>query len=53
MIAFGFWEGDPSTLRDDAEFQEMQRQRFEAMAPHVEATGADGLYEVVEVVEPS
>jgi catalase (peroxidase I) len=53
VIAFGFFEGDLTALRDDPEFREMQRKRFEAMAPHVESTGADGIYEVVEVVEPS
>jgi hypothetical protein len=31
----------------------MQRGRFERMAPHVESTGADGVYEVVEEVSPS
>jgi hypothetical protein len=31
----------------------MQRQRFEAMAPHVESTGAAGINEVIEEVEPS
>ena len=54
VIAFGFWEGaDPSALGDDPEFREMQKGRFDAMAPYVDATGADGLYEVVEVVQPT
>ena len=33
-------------------FREQQRTRFDRMAPHVESTGADGVYEVIEVVEP-
>jgi hypothetical protein len=32
--------------------QEMQRTRFERMAPYVESTGADGTYEVIEEVRP-
>jgi hypothetical protein len=52
IVAFGFFEGDPTALRDDPSFAETQRKRFEAMAPFVESTGADALYEVIEVVEP-
>jgi hypothetical protein len=40
-------------MRDDEGFREQQRTRFDRMAPHVESTGADGVYEVIEVVEPS
>ena len=53
IIAFGFFEGDIETLRSNTEFQAMQRGRMEAMAPYVESTGADGIYEVVEELTPS
>ncbi len=52
VIAFGFFEGDLTAMRDDASFQEMQRRRMEAMAPYIESIGADGIYEVVEEVTP-
>ena len=50
VIAFGFYERDADEIRGDERLQEMQRARFERMAPHVESTGADGVYEVVEEV---
>jgi hypothetical protein len=53
IIAFGFYEGDLNKMRDEPRLQEMQRSRFERMAPYVESTGADGVYDVVEEVEPS
>jgi hypothetical protein len=53
VIAFGFYEGGLSEARRDPKLQEMQRGRFERMAPYVDSTGADGVYEVVEEVEPS
>jgi hypothetical protein len=53
IIAFGFYEGDLSQLRSQPEMQESQRTRFERMAPYVDATGADGVYEVIEEVMPS
>ena len=53
VIAFGFFESDLGALRQDARLQEQQRTRFERMAPYVESTGADGVYEVVEEVTPS
>jgi hypothetical protein len=46
------FEGNMETMRNDASFAEMQRKRFAAMAPHVESTGADGLYEVIEEITP-
>ncbi len=52
IIAFGFFEGDVAALRDDPHFRDVQRKRFEAMAPYVESTGADGIYEVAEEVTP-
>jgi hypothetical protein len=53
IIAFGFYERQLNEIRDDARLQEAQRDRFERMAPHVESTGADGVYEVIEEVSPS
>lgn len=53
IIAFGFYEGDLTQRRTDARMQEMQRSRFERMAPYVESTGADGVYEVIEEVTPT
>jgi hypothetical protein len=53
IIAFGFYDRQLDEIRDDARLQEMQRGRFERMAPYVEATGADGVYEVLEEVNPS
>jgi hypothetical protein len=52
IIAFGFFEGDISAMRDDPSLRDQQTTRFERMAPHVESTGADGIYEVVEEVAP-
>jgi hypothetical protein len=53
VIAFGFFEGDLEVVRNDERFRQEQQRRLEAMAPHVESTGADGMYEVVEEVRPS
>ncbi len=33
-----------------AEIGEEQQERNEAMAPHIESIGADGLYEVIDEV---
>jgi hypothetical protein len=53
VIAFGFFEGEIASLRNQPDFRDQQEARFERMAPHVESTGADGVYEVVEEVSPS
>jgi hypothetical protein len=52
IVAFGFFEGDLESLRDDAAFRDVQRQRMEAMAPYIESVGADDIYEVIEEVTP-
>ncbi len=52
VIAFGFFEGDVSALRDDPDFASEQQQRLDAMAPFIESIGADGIYEVVEEFKP-
>ena len=50
IIAFGLTERSPGELRTD-DFQDEQRARNEAMAPHIESIGADGFYEVIDEVE--
>jgi len=52
IIAFGFFQGDLPALRRDPQVQDQQQARFERMAPYVESTGADGVYEVIEEVVP-
>jgi hypothetical protein len=52
IIAFGFFDTDLETLRSDPDLRERQRVRFERMAPHVESTGTDGIYEVIDEVTP-
>jgi hypothetical protein len=52
IIAFGFFESDLETLRSDPGLRDQQRERFERMAPHVESTGTDGIYEVIDEVTP-
>jgi hypothetical protein len=53
VIAFGFYDLDLAQARREPKLQEQQRARFERMAPYVESTGADGVYEVVDDVEAS
>ena len=50
IIAFGLTERDPDSFRNDPNMETQQRERNEAMAPHVESTGADGFYEVIDEV---
>ena len=52
IIAFGLFDGDIEALGNDPEMREMQKRRVEAMAPYVESTGADGIYEVIEELSP-
>jgi hypothetical protein len=53
VIAFGFYEGDILSLREQPDFRDQQRARLDRMAPYVQSTGADGVYEVVDEVSPS
>lgn len=53
VIAFGFTEGSPDEMRSDPAMQDEQATRSTRMAPYIASTGADGIYEVVEVVEPA
>jgi hypothetical protein len=47
IIAFGLIEGDIDEMRSSMDEDE-ERKRQEAMAPYIESTGADGMYEVIE-----
>lgn len=47
VIAFGIFEGDIEEMRKMMD-PETEKKRQDAMAPHVESVGADGMYEVVE-----
>lgn len=47
VIAFGLFEGDLDELRASFD-QEDEQKRQEAMAPYIDSTGADGMYEVIE-----
>jgi hypothetical protein len=51
IIAFGMFESDPRAMFSDPKLQEVQANRVAGMAPHIDAIGPDGLYEVIEVVE--
>ena len=54
VISFGLFDVDRARfdeLRSDPRFAEQQAARFAAMAPFVAETGADGIFEVIEVVE--
>jgi hypothetical protein len=47
IIAFGLFEGDLEEMRASMS-EETEQKRQAAMAPYVESTGADGMYEVIE-----
>jgi hypothetical protein len=47
IIAFGLIEGDIDEIKASFDEDE-ERKRSEAMAPHIESVGADGMYEVIE-----
>jgi hypothetical protein len=49
VVAFGLFEVDPRTTIPAEE----RSARFERMTPHIESTGADGVYEVIEEVLPA
>jgi hypothetical protein len=51
VIAFGLFEGDLEELQKTLAPATAQK-RQEAMAPHIESIGADGVYEVVEHITP-
>jgi heme-degrading monooxygenase HmoA len=47
VITFGFFDGSVEQLREVAA-KEGYEEQVSAIAPFVESTGADGLYEIVE-----
>ncbi|MDQ2909687.1 MAG: hypothetical protein M3R26_01690 [Actinomycetota bacterium] len=49
IIAFGLTDRSLEEMRTEG-MEDEQRQRNEAMAPHVESVGADGFYEVIDEV---
>ncbi len=54
VISFGLFDVDRARfeeIRRDPRFMELQAARFAAMAPFVAETGADGIFEVIDVVE--
>ncbi|MEK6275715.1 MAG: hypothetical protein AABM30_10295 [Actinomycetota bacterium] len=50
IIAFGLFEGSMEQMEEMMD-PETEKKRQEDMAPHVESTGADGLYEVIEHIK--
>jgi hypothetical protein len=50
IIAFGLFETDIEEMRASFDV-DAERKRHEAMAPHVESVGADGMYEVIERID--
>jgi hypothetical protein len=51
IIAFGLIEGELDQIRATMD-PDAERARQEAMAPFIESTGADGIYEVIERIGP-
>ena len=47
IIAFGLIEGDIEEIKASMD-PAVAKARDEAMAPHIESVGADGVYEVIE-----
>src|SRR3954453_21552089 len=50
IIAFGMLETDDPGSMQTPEMAEQQQARTDAMAPFVDSTGADGVYEVIDEV---
>ncbi|MEP6909370.1 MAG: hypothetical protein ABI896_02930 [Actinomycetota bacterium] len=50
IIAFGIVEGDMQEIQAGMDLAKEQ-ERKEAMAPYIESTGADGIYEVMEHID--
>jgi len=47
IVAFGLIEGNMDEIKEMMD-EDQERARQEAMAPYIESTGADGIYEVIE-----
>ncbi len=56
VISFGIAEGDPDEIAafmSDPEWRALDQRRQAAMAPHVEETIVDGIFEIVEEIVPA
>jgi len=53
VIAFGFADASPDELRSQPGVAEQMEARTQRMAPFIDSIGADGFYDVVDVVEPA
>jgi hypothetical protein len=49
IIAFGLIEGEIDAIKGSFD-EDKERKRQEDMAPYIESTGADGIYEVIEYI---
>jgi len=47
IVAFGLIEGNMDEIKEMMD-EDQERARQEAMAPYIESTGANGIYEVIE-----
>lgn len=52
VICFGLFEGTADQLRESAD-EGGYAEQLERIAPYVDSIGADGLYEVVEELNPA
>lgn len=52
VVTFGFFDGTIDELRQ-SQSGDRRRQQQEAIAPYVDAVGADALYEIVEDFSPA
>ena len=56
IISFGLYDGDASDLermRTNERMGEIREEQLERVNRSVESIGADGVYEVVEIIEPA
>lgn len=56
VVSFGIAEGDPaeiSAFMAALEWRELDERRQAAMAPHVEETIVDGVFEIIEEIVPA
>ena len=51
IVAFGLWEGSREGLEEMRPDSDSEAERKSRMAPFIEREFADGVYEVVEIVE--
>jgi hypothetical protein len=56
VVSFGMAEGEPDEMAaflQQPEWRELDARRQAAMAPHVEETIVDGVFEVIEEIVPA